>query len=76
MPKYYDFMICGYYLYLSWRIIKERRILLAQHIGQGWIHLFLFISLTLKHFSRISCIFRKKSVSSRVGESIILGARK
>ncbi len=24
MPKYYDFMICGYYLYLSWRIIKEK----------------------------------------------------
>ena len=35
MPKYYDFMICGYYLYLSWRIIKERCILLAPHIGQA-----------------------------------------
>ena len=40
MPKYYDFMICGYYLYLSWRIIKERCILLAPHIGQARIHLF------------------------------------
>ena len=63
MPKYYDFMICGYYLYLSWRIIKERRILLAQHIGQAGIHLFLFISLTLKHFPINLCIFQKKSVS-------------
>ena len=35
MPKYYDFMICGYYLYLSWRIIKERCILLAQQYGQA-----------------------------------------
>ena len=27
------------------------------------IHLFLFISLSLKHFSIIPCIFQKKSVS-------------
>jgi len=37
---------------------------------------FFVISLTLKHFPKNHCIFQKKRVSSRVGESIIQGARK
>ena len=56
-----------FFLEVSIRIILIhniiRCILLAPYTGQVRIHLFLFISLTLKHFSRISCIFQKKSVS-------------
>jgi len=33
------------------------------YIGQARIHLFLFISFSLKHFSIIPCFFQKKSVS-------------
>ena len=48
----------GYLSYQGWALLNFHHYFSLRNIA----HLFLFISLTLKHFSIIPCIFQKKSV--------------
>ena len=49
----------GYLPYQGWALLNFHHYFSLRNIA----HLFLFISLTLKHFPIIPCFFQKKSVS-------------
>ena len=66
MPKYYDFMICGYYLYLSWRIIKEKVYPSCPTIRASGGYTFFFLSSSASNiFPKIFASFRRKAYLCR-----------